>query len=48
MRILHISHPDQVDELPAGFASWVIAWDATEKQAEKERQKAEEARQANG
>lgn len=41
MRLFHLAHPDQVEELPAGFASWALAWDATEKQAQQEREQAE-------
>jgi hypothetical protein len=38
MRTLHMTHPDQVDDLPMEFASWVLAFAATEKQAEEEAQ----------
>jgi hypothetical protein len=36
MRLFHLPHPDAVGELPAGFADWALAWDATEKEAKAE------------
>jgi hypothetical protein len=48
MRLFNIPHPDGVDELPAGFASWALAWDATEKQAKAEREQAEAEKQKHG
>lgn len=47
MRLFHLHHPDQADDLPAHFAAWALAWDMTEQEvrAEKEREAAERASQ---
>lgn len=47
MKLFNLQHPDQADELPSGFAAWALAWDATEKQAQQEREQME-ADKANG
>lgn len=39
MRLFHLTHPDQVEELPAWFAEMALAWDATEKEARAELEK---------
>lgn len=43
MRVLHLTHPDQVDELPAVFAQWVLAFYATEQEARAEVERREAA-----
>ena len=39
MRLFHLSHPDEVEELPAWFAQMSLAWDATEREARAEAEK---------
>lgn len=44
MRLLHMTHPDQVDELPLEFASWVLEFHAVEERARVELEKREAAK----
>lgn len=39
MRLLHIDHPDKVDDLPAGFSEWVLAFASAEAEAKAEAEK---------
>lgn len=39
MRTLHMTHPDQVDDLPMEFSGWVLAFAAAEREVEAEAQK---------
>lgn len=41
MRVLHMTHPDQVEALPLHFRGWVLAFDAAEREARAELEKAE-------
>ena len=39
MRLFNLPHPDAADDLPAAFAQWSLAWDATEREVQAELQR---------
>jgi hypothetical protein len=41
MRLLHMTHPEQVDDLPLEFAAWVLEFHAVEEKARAELEKRE-------
>lgn len=36
MRLFGLHHPDQVDDLPAGFTAWALAFHMVENEAQAE------------
>lgn len=39
MRLFHMTHPDQVDDLPMGFADWALQFHRVEEEVRKEVEK---------